>query len=118
MLRPDFTDSNHCIPEVRESTSSPSQLPNMCEIGRESLAERPGLEGSIRNPFMMTISTPFSAQSSQRRQIPAISNCRSRGENGLTPSINPSVNTPNIATGQSPDLMSRFMNLKVGSVDS
>jgi len=118
VLRPDFAYSNHCIPEVRESTSSPGKLPNECEFGRESLAEQPGLEGSIHNPFMMAISTPFSTQSSQRRQIPIISNCRSRGENGPAPSINPLVNTPETAAGQSPNLVSRLMNLKVGSLDS
>ena len=73
-LRQEFVDKNDCIPEERESNPSPNQYDTSeIECGRESLAERPGMEGSVQSPIMMPVSTPFSAQSNPR-QIP-ISNC-------------------------------------------
>ena len=80
-LRQDLVDNNDCIPEERESYPSPSQYRSEIECGRESLAERPELEGPIQNPVMMPVSTPFSVQSFSTRQIP-ISNHLSDHSNG------------------------------------
>jgi hypothetical protein len=66
---------------VRESISSPYQAPRhqLVDHCRESLAERPGAEGSIQNPFMLTVGTPFSEQITQARLIPSFSNLEAVG---------------------------------------
>lgn len=87
--KPTFTDSRSCILEEREDTPSPNQNDTDSEFGRESLAERPEFEGSIQNPFLLTVSMPFKAESSTKRQIPPISNCNYRAENSLAARLNP-----------------------------
>ena len=60
VIRPDFADSNFCIPEEHERESNPSPSQDVDEFcGRESLAERPEAEGSIQNPSLMHVSSPF-----------------------------------------------------------
>ena len=63
-MRQEFLESNDCIPEVRESYPSPSQVHDQSPYNRrESLVDTPGTEGSIHCPGQMAVSTPFSAQS-------------------------------------------------------
>ncbi len=85
-LRPqEFRGNRECIPEVRESFPSPSQFNDTAFYGRESLAERPQEEGSIQSVDNMTLSTPFSAQSTQGqvcRQIPISNYCGVTTPNG------------------------------------
>lgn len=95
-----YRQENECIPEERESNPSPNHDPSEVECGRESLAERPGLEGSVRSPVMMQLSSPFAVQS---RQIPN-SNCKVRGMNGAT-----------AIADRNGELVTHLRNLQIGN---
>ena len=68
LKQPTHTLGNKSIPEECEETPSPSQGQSYeAEMGRESLIERPEIEGRVQNPFLLNVQSPFKAGSSVSR---------------------------------------------------
>ena len=73
--------------QPHESTPEEMSPESRCQLSRESLAERPGMEGCIRIPDRrLPLGMPFSAQNvGRKRQIPIASTLVGRAHGMLAP---------------------------------